>query len=111
LQTISSGKALAMLNVGDREHHHHGSPGYLNGGPGTVVELDEHSDRLRAPPGRPLHQRGDPLPACPLHRLSPAASQKKSHLAMSRATKPIQSSTALIERDHRRRLQRRRAAN
>jgi hypothetical protein len=44
LQTISSAKALALLNVGDRVRiNHHASPRYLHGIHGTVVELDEHS--------------------------------------------------------------------
>ncbi len=44
LQTISSAKALAMLNIGDRVRiNHHARPRYLHGTHGTLVELDEHT--------------------------------------------------------------------
>lgn len=44
LQTVSSAKALAQLNLGDRVRiNHHASPRYLHGLHGTIVHLDEHS--------------------------------------------------------------------
>jgi hypothetical protein len=44
LQTVSSAKALAQLNVGDRVRiNHHATPRYLHGIRGTVVELDDQS--------------------------------------------------------------------
>jgi hypothetical protein len=44
LQTVSSAKALAMLNVGDRVRiNHHANPRYLRGVQGNVVELDEQT--------------------------------------------------------------------
>ena len=49
LQTISSAKAIAMLNVGDRVRiNHHASPRYLHGIHGVVVELDEHNATVSA---------------------------------------------------------------
>ena len=44
LQTISSHKALAGLNVGDRVRiNHHATPRYLHGIQGVIVELDEQT--------------------------------------------------------------------
>ncbi len=44
LQTVSSAKALAQLNVGDRVRiNQHASPRYLHGIQGTIVHLDEQS--------------------------------------------------------------------
>lgn len=55
LHTITSHKALAMLNVGDRvQINHHASPRYLHGIYGVVVELDQHAAvvRVHRPIGR-----------------------------------------------------------
>jgi hypothetical protein len=44
LQTVSSAKALAQLNVGDRVRiNHHASPRYLHHIHGTIVHLGEQS--------------------------------------------------------------------
>jgi hypothetical protein len=44
LRTVTSHKALAMLNVGDRVRiNHHATPRYLHGILGVVVELDQHA--------------------------------------------------------------------
>ncbi len=44
VHTISTAKALAQLNVGDRVRiNHQASPRYLHGIHGNVVELDDHS--------------------------------------------------------------------
>jgi hypothetical protein len=75
LQTVTSHKALAMLNVGDRvQINRHISPRYLRGIHGVVVELDEHAAVVRLP--RPIGRFTSGEIRCPplaLDRLSPAA--------------------------------------
>jgi hypothetical protein len=75
LHTITSHKALAMLNVGDRvQINHHASPRYLHGIHGVVVELDPHTAVVRV--HRPIGRFKSGEIRCPplaLDRLSPAA--------------------------------------
>jgi hypothetical protein len=75
LHTVTSHKALAMLNVGDRvQINRHISPRYLHGMHGVVVELDEHAAVVRLP--RPIGRFTSGEIRCPplaLDRLSPAA--------------------------------------
>jgi hypothetical protein len=75
LQTVSSAKALAMLNVGDRVRiNRHASPRYLHGVQGTVVELDDRTATvcLHRPVGR--FTSGEiRCPPLVLDRLRPAA--------------------------------------
>jgi hypothetical protein len=75
LHTITSHKALAMLNVGDRvQINHHASPRYLHGVHGVVVELDQHAAVVRV--YRPIGRFKSGEIRCPplaLDRLSPAA--------------------------------------
>ncbi len=75
LQTISSAKAIAMLNVGDRVRiNHHASPRYLHGIHGVVVELDEHNATVCV--HRPVGRFKSGEIRCPplvLDRLNPAA--------------------------------------
>ncbi len=76
LETISSAKALAMLNVGDRvRFNHHTRPQYLRGVEGTVIELDQRTATvcIHQPVGR---FRSGQIHRCPpllLDRLRPAA--------------------------------------
>lgn len=74
LHTITSHKALAMLNVGDRvQINRHASPRYLRGIRGIVVELDQHAAvvRMHRPIGR--FKSGEiRCPPLALDRLSPA---------------------------------------
>jgi hypothetical protein len=76
LETISSAKALAMLNVGDRvRFNHHTRPQYLRGVEGVVIELDQHTATVcvHGPVGR---FRSGEIRQCPpllLERLNPAA--------------------------------------
>ncbi|MHB8692168.1 MAG: hypothetical protein ACYDHH_13065 [Solirubrobacteraceae bacterium] len=76
LETVSSAKALAMLNVGDRvRFNHHTRPQYLRGAEAIVVELDQRTAtvRLQNPVGR---FKGGEIRRCPpllLDRLHPAA--------------------------------------
>jgi len=76
LETISSAKALAMLNVGDRvRFNHHTRPQYLQGVEGVVIELDPHTATVcvHQPIGR---FRSGEIHRCPpllLDRLNPAA--------------------------------------
>ena len=76
LETISSAKALAMLNVGDRVRFNHRTrPQYLRGVEGVVIELDQHTATvcIHQPVGRfrtgEIHQ----CPPLLLDRLHPAA--------------------------------------
>lgn len=73
LHTITSHKALAMLNVGDHvQINHHASPRYLQGIHGVVVELDHHHAVVRVP--RPVGRFKSGEIRCPplaLDRLSP----------------------------------------
>lgn len=75
LRTVSSAKALAMLNVGDRVRiNRHARPGYLHGIQGHIVELDEHTATvcLHRPVGR--FTSGEiRCPPLVLDRLNPAA--------------------------------------
>jgi hypothetical protein len=75
LHTITSHKALAMLNVGDRvQINHHASPRYLHGVHGVVVELDPHTAVVRVQ--RPIGRFKSGEIRCPplaLDRVSPAA--------------------------------------
>lgn len=75
LHTITSHKALAMLNIGDRvQINHHASPRYLHGTRGVVVELDEHTAVVRV--HRPIGRFTSGEIRCPplaLDRLDPAA--------------------------------------
>lgn len=76
LETISSAKALAMLNIGDRVRFNHRTrPQYLRGVEGVVIELDQHSATvcIHQPVGR---FRSGEIHRCPpllLDRLHPAA--------------------------------------
>ncbi|MGA2015263.1 MAG: hypothetical protein ABSH51_32700 [Solirubrobacteraceae bacterium] len=76
IQTVSSAKALAMLNVGDRvRFNHHTRPQYLRGVEGVVIELDHRTATvcIHQPVGR---FRGGEIRRCPpllLDRLHPAA--------------------------------------
>ena len=76
LETVSSAKALAMLNVGDRvRFNHHTQPQYLRGVEGVVIELDQHTATvcIHQPLGR---FRTGEIRQCPpllLDRLHPAA--------------------------------------
>jgi hypothetical protein len=76
LETVSSAKALAMLNVGDRvRFNHHTRPQYLRGVEGVVIELDQHTATVcvHGPVGR---FRSGEIRQCPpllLDRLNPAA--------------------------------------
>jgi hypothetical protein len=48
LQTISSAKALSLLNVGDHVRiNHHASPRYLHGALGVVISVDDHTATIR----------------------------------------------------------------
>jgi hypothetical protein len=75
LHTISSQKALATLNVGDRVRiNHHASPRYLCGVQGVVVELDQHAAVVCV--HRPIGRFKSGEIRCPplaLDRLTPAA--------------------------------------
>jgi hypothetical protein len=75
LHTVTSHKALAMLNVGDHVRiNHHVSPRYLQGVHGVIVELDQHAALVRMP--RPLGRFKNGEIRCPplaLDRLSPTA--------------------------------------
>jgi hypothetical protein len=75
LQTVSSAKALAMLNVGDRVRiNHHASPRYLHGVHGVVIELDQHTAVVCV--HRPIDRFKSGEIRCPplvLDRLNPAA--------------------------------------
>ena len=76
LETVSSAKALAMLNVGDRvRFNHHTRPQYLRGVEGVVIDLDQHTATvcMHQPIGR---FRSGEIRRCPpllLERLPPAA--------------------------------------
>ena len=76
LETITSAKALALLNVGDRvRFNHHTRPQYLRGLEGVVVELDQRTATVcvHQPVGR---FRTGEIRRCPpllLERLNPAA--------------------------------------
>jgi hypothetical protein len=74
LHTITSHKALAMLNVGDRVRiNRHVSPRYLQGIQGVVVEVDQHAAvvRMHRPVGR--FKSGEiRCPPLALDRLNPA---------------------------------------
>ena len=76
LETVSSAKALAMLNVGDHvRFNHHTRPQYLRGVEGLVIELDQHTATvcIHQPLGR---FRTGEIRECPpllLDRLHPAA--------------------------------------
>jgi hypothetical protein len=74
LRTITSHKALAMLNVGDRvQINRHVSPRYLHGIHGIVVELDQHTAIVRV--NRPIGRFKNGEIRCPplaLDRLNPA---------------------------------------
>jgi hypothetical protein len=75
LQTVSSAKALEMLNLGDRVRiNHHASPRYLHGVHGVVVELDHHTAVVCV--HRPIGRFKSGEIRCPpltLDRLNPAA--------------------------------------
>ena len=76
LETVSSAKALAMLNVGDRVRFNRRTrPQYLRGVEGVVIELDQHTATvcIHQPVGR---FRTGEIQQCPpllLDRLHPAA--------------------------------------
>jgi hypothetical protein len=75
LHTITSHKALAMLNVGDHvQINRHASPRYLHGSNGVIIELDQHTAvvRLHRPIGR-FKSREIRCPPLALDRLDPAA--------------------------------------
>ena len=75
LQAISSAKALAQLNVGDRVRiNRQASPRYLHGIQGIVLDLDEHRATIciHRPVGR--FKTGEiRCPPLVLDRLNPAA--------------------------------------
>lgn len=75
LHTITSHKALAMLDIGDRvQINRHASPRYLHGVHGVVVELDQHTALVRV--YRPIGRFKSGEIRCPplaLDRLNPAA--------------------------------------
>jgi hypothetical protein len=75
LQTVSSAKALAMLNVGDRVRiNDQASPRYLQGVHGVVVAVDQHTATvcMHRPVGR--FRSGEiRCPPLILERLNPAA--------------------------------------
>ncbi len=75
LHTISSHKALATLNVGDRVRiNHQATPRYLHGIHGVIVELDQHTATvcMHRPVGR--FKSGEiRCPPLILDRLNPAA--------------------------------------
>jgi hypothetical protein len=75
VRTVSSAKAIAMLNVGDRVRiNHHARPRYLHGIQGNVVELDEHTATVCI--HRPVGRFTSGEIRCPplvLDRLNPAA--------------------------------------
>ena len=75
LRTVSSHKALAMLNVGDRvQINHHAKPRYLHGVEGTIVELDQHTATVCM--HRPVGRFTSGEIRCPplmLNRLNPAS--------------------------------------
>jgi hypothetical protein len=75
LHTITSHKALAMLNVGDTvQINQHARPRYLHGIHGVVVELDQHTAVVRV--HRPIGRFKSGEIRCPplaLDRLNPAA--------------------------------------
>jgi hypothetical protein len=76
LHTISSAKALAMLNVGDRVRFNDDTrPQYLRGAEGIVVALDPRTAtvRLQQPVGRFGSGQIRLCPPLLLDRLSPAA--------------------------------------
>lgn len=76
LETVSSAKALAMLNVGDRVRFKNQTrPQYLRGVEGVVIEMDRHTATVcvHQPVGR---FRSGTVRQCPpllLERLPPAA--------------------------------------
>jgi hypothetical protein len=74
LHTISSQKALATLNPGDRVRiNHHASPRYLHGVQGVVVEIDQHAAVVFV--HRPIGRFKSGEIRCPplvLDRLTPA---------------------------------------
>jgi hypothetical protein len=76
LETITSAKALALLNVGDRvRFNHHTRPQYLRGVEGVVIELDQRTAAVcvNQPIGR--FRSGEIRRCSPLllDRLNPAA--------------------------------------
>jgi hypothetical protein len=75
LQTVSSAKALAILNVGDRVRiNHHASPHRLQGVHGIVVEHDGHTATVCV--HRPVGRFNSGEIRCPPlvpERLDPAA--------------------------------------
>jgi hypothetical protein len=75
LRTVTSQKALAILNVGDRVRiNHHATPRYLHGVHGVIVELDQHAAVVcvHSPIGR--FKTGEVrCPPLVLELLSPAA--------------------------------------
>jgi hypothetical protein len=75
LHTVTSHKALAMLNVGDHvQINRHASPRYLRGVHGVIVELDQHAAVVRV--SRPIGRFKSGEIRCPplaLDRLSPTA--------------------------------------
>jgi hypothetical protein len=76
LETITSAKALALLNVGDRvRFNHHTRPQYLRGVEGVVIELDQRTAAVcvHQPIGR--FRSGEIRRCSPLllDRLNPAA--------------------------------------
>lgn len=76
LETISSAKALATLNVGDRvRFNHHTRPQYLRGVKGVVIELDQHTATIcvHQPIGRFHSGEVRRCPPLLLDRLHPAA--------------------------------------
>ncbi|MGH2913394.1 MAG: hypothetical protein ACRDMX_00205 [Solirubrobacteraceae bacterium] len=76
LHTVSSAKALAVLNVSDWVRFNHDTrPQYLRGAEGIVVALDPCAAtvRLQQPVGRFSSGQIRRCPPLPLDRLNPAA--------------------------------------
>ncbi len=75
LHTISSAKAIAMLNVGDRVRiNHHARPRYLHGVQASVIDVDERTVTIciHCPVGR--FTSGEiRCPPLALDRLNPAS--------------------------------------
>jgi hypothetical protein len=76
LETITSAKALALLNVGDRvRFDHHTRPQYLSGVAGVAIELDQRTATVcvHQPAGRFRSGEIRRCPALLLDRRTPPA--------------------------------------
>jgi hypothetical protein len=86
LQTVSSAKALARLNVGDRVRiNHHASPRYLHGIHDTIVHLDEQTATVCVHRAVGRFKNGEiRCPPLVLDRLPPATQQPPRRLSARR---------------------------